>query len=75
MQRILKVKPVSVISDISPIFKANAASWTKIKFTNNEKNVFASNGFCIVFLPNAPKSPPRLADEQSLKPNFIVFST
>lgn len=34
----------------SPTFNANAAS---------------SNGFCIVPLPNGPKSPPRRADEQS----------
>lgn len=37
-------------SDNSPSFNAKAAS---------------SNGFCIAPFPKGPKSPPRLADEQS----------
>lgn len=41
---------VSTVCDISPTFKAKAAS---------------SNGFCIVPLWKGPRSPPLLADEQS----------
>ncbi|KAH9527980.1 hypothetical protein DERF_001960 [Dermatophagoides farinae] len=46
----VRVESVSTTCDNSPTFKANAAS---------------SNGFCIAPRAKNPKSPPRLADEQS----------
>jgi hypothetical protein len=62
---------VSTVPLISPTLRANAASVTRKKKYNmicshwkNQYNL-PSNGFCIWFLPKSPKSPPRLALEQS----------
>jgi hypothetical protein len=63
---------VSTVPLISPTLRANAAS-VGLRNSKNEileagKNQYItvpSNGFCIWFLPKSPKSPPRLALEQS----------